>query len=262
MQKIIFTDLDGTLLDNDTYSFEKAKESLRIIKKNKIPLIFCTSKTKAEIEYYREKIDNKDPFISENGGAIFIPKNYFKFKFNFDEKNKNYFIIELGIDYSKLQEVIKKIKRNNIKISNFGDMTTNEISKITNLPIKNAKFAKMRYYDEPFILHDKDKEKALLKIIKKNKLNCTKGTRFYHLIGNSDKGKAVRVLINLFKRKYRNIATYGFGDSKNDFEMLNSVDNAYLVMKRDRKYASKNYEKADGIGPEGFNKEILRILNN
>jgi len=262
MQKIIFTDLDGTLLEIDNYSFEKAKDALRIIKQNNIPLIFCTSKTKAEIEYYREKIYNKDPFISENGGAIFIPKNYFKFKFNFDKKNKNYDIIRLGTDYSKLLIVIKKIKRNNIKISNFGDMTPNEISKITNLTIKNAKFAKKRYYDEPFILHDKEKEKALLKTIKKNKLNCTKGPKFYHLIGDHDKGKAVKILIDFYKKKYKKIITYAFGDSKIDFGMLNVVNNAYIVKNNYNKYYSKNYKKADGIGPEGFNKEILKILNN
>jgi len=262
MQKIIFTDLDGTLLDNETYSFEKAKEALRIIKKNNIPLIFCSSKTRAEIEHYREKIHNKGPFISENGGAIFIPKKYFKFKFHFDKKNEDYFIIELGIEYNILQEVIKKIKRNNIKISNFGNMAINEISKITNLSIKNVKFAKMRYYDEPFILHDKDKEKALLKIIKKNKLNYTKGTRFYHLIGKHDKGKAVKILIDLYKKKYNKIVTYAFGDSKIDFSMLNVVDNAYIVKNNYNQYYPKKYKKADGIGPEGFNKEILRILNN
>ena len=95
MQKIIFTDLDGTLLDHNTYSFKKAFPALRIIKKKKIPLIICTSKTKGEIEHYRKKLKNNHPFVSENGGAIFIPKDYFDFKFRYSfkkgklEKNTN-----------------------------------------------------------------------------------------------------------------------------------------------------------------------------
>ena len=261
MQIIIFTDLDGTLLD-DKYSYKKSKNILNLIRKKRIPLIFCTSKTKAEVDYYRKKLNNKDPFISENGSAIFIPKDYFNFKINYDKKDKNYFIIELGTDYNKLISVIKKIK-NNINIRNFGEMGIKEVSKISKLPIKNAKLAKKRNYDEPFILVDKKKEKDLIKIIKKNKLNITKGAIFYHLMGNSNKGKAVSILINLFKKEYNKITTYGFGDSENDFEMLDSVDKGYLVMKKNKKYASKKFKKANGIGPLGWSKTIKeKVLNN
>ena len=78
---IIFTDLDGTLLDHKTYAATKARQALLCLKKNNIPLIICTSKTRPEIEFYRQKLRISHPFIAENGGAIFIPKGYFSFKF-------------------------------------------------------------------------------------------------------------------------------------------------------------------------------------
>lgn len=260
MQKIIFTDLDGTLLDHNTYSFKKAVPALRLIKKKKIPLIICTSKTKAEIEYYKKKLKNKDPFIVENGGAIFIPKNYFDFKFKYNKKDKKYHIIELGTDYKKLLKIIKKIKDKGIKINNFKNMSLKELSKDTKLPLTKTKLAKNRNYDEPFkILNKKDKSKVM-KIIKQNKLKCVKGGRYYHLIGNNDKGKAVNILKKLFKKQFKNTKTYAFGDSKNDFDMLNVVDEPYLVKKPDKKYASEKYKKAKGIGPNGWNKTILKII--
>jgi len=77
---IIFTDLDGTLLDNSSYSFEAALPALQLIKEKNIPLIICSSKTRKEIEHYRKKLYNLHPFISENGGGIFIPKGYFNFQ--------------------------------------------------------------------------------------------------------------------------------------------------------------------------------------
>ena len=92
MKSIIFTDLDGTLLDQYNYSYKKAIKALNLIRKKDIPLVFCTSKTRAEIEFYRKKLSNKHPFISENGGAIFIPNNYFNFKVDYDKKDK-----EIGI---------------------------------------------------------------------------------------------------------------------------------------------------------------------
>ena len=83
MKKVIFTDLDGTLLDYDTYSFEEAVPAIKEAEDKKVPIVICTSKTRAEIEYWREKIGNNHPFVSENGGGIFIPKKYFRFDFEY-----------------------------------------------------------------------------------------------------------------------------------------------------------------------------------
>ena len=64
---IIFTDLDGTLLDHTTYSFDAAIPMLDYIKVNKIPLIIVTSKTKDEVLRIQKLLDMKGPFIVENG---------------------------------------------------------------------------------------------------------------------------------------------------------------------------------------------------
>ena len=74
---IIITDLDGTLLHPVSYSFEEAVVALEEVYKANIPVVLCSSKTKAEIEVYRRQMNNRDPFISENGGGIFIPEGYF-----------------------------------------------------------------------------------------------------------------------------------------------------------------------------------------
>jgi mannosyl-3-phosphoglycerate phosphatase len=71
---IFFTDLNGTLLDHYRYSFDAAQEVLKKINVDKISLIFCSSKTRAEIEMWQKKLGNHYPFISENGGAILYSK--------------------------------------------------------------------------------------------------------------------------------------------------------------------------------------------
>jgi len=139
-------------------------------------------------------------------------------------------------------------------------MSPKEVSKDSNLPITKAKLAKKRDYDEPFKILNKKDENKVLKIIKQNKLKCIKGGRYYHLIGNNNKGKAVNILKKLFKKQFKNMKTYAFGDSKNDFDMLNVVDEPYLVQKPDKSYTSKKYKKAKGIGPQGWNKTILKII--
>ena len=78
---IVFTDLDGTLLDDANYSWEAARPALEELKRRGIPCVLVTSKTRAEVEFWRNRLGNTDPFVVENGAAVFIPKDIFPFKF-------------------------------------------------------------------------------------------------------------------------------------------------------------------------------------
>jgi len=72
MLQIVFSDLDGTLLDHRTYDYSPALPALAKLQEKQIPLVFCTSKTAAEMIPFRKEIKNKDPFIVENGGGRFF----------------------------------------------------------------------------------------------------------------------------------------------------------------------------------------------
>jgi len=76
-QIVIFTDLDGSLLDHDTYSYAEAEPCLTYLRKQFIPLIFTSSKTAVEIKYLCDKTNTQHPFIAENGSLLSIPKYYF-----------------------------------------------------------------------------------------------------------------------------------------------------------------------------------------
>lgn len=260
---IIFTDLDGTLLDARTYSFEPAIPALKLLKDKDVPLIICSSKTKREIEYYREKLDNHYPFISENGGGIFLPKHLrFKIKdsrFKIDEDDK-YQIIRLGARYSDLRKALMELHSEGFNVKGFGDMTAEELADIANMSLEEVRMAKERDFDEPFIFKGDDLElKRLFESINAKGFNYTQG-RFFHILGNSDKGKAVSILIDLYKKKLGEIITIAIGDSPNDIPMLERVDYPVIVQKPDGNYNQQikvpNIIKAEGIGPEGWNKAI------
>ncbi len=267
-QIIVFTDLDGTLLDHYTYSFEKALPALRLIKEKGIPLIICSSKTRSEIEHYRKKLSNDHPFISENGGGIFIPHGYFRleiadcgFKM---EINKDYCIIRLGAKYSDLRKALLELHSEGFNLKGFGDMTAEEISELANMNIDEAEMSRERDFDEPFVFEgSKSDEQRLLESIRSKGFNFTQG-RFFHILGNSNKGKAVSILTELYKKKFGEIITIAIGDSPNDLPMLKEVDHAVVVMKPDGSYDQRlntpNLRKADGIGPDGWDKEILNLI--
>jgi mannosyl-3-phosphoglycerate phosphatase family protein len=268
-QFVFFSDLDGTLLDYYTYSFDDARPALALLAGRRIPLVLCSSKTRAEIEYYRERMDNHHPFISENGGGIFIPKGYFHFAIHAGEcsvrEEGDYTVMRLGAHYVQLRETIASLKREGFRIKGFGDMTAEEIAAVAGLGIAEAKMSKMRDFDEPFLFQgDGEEQKKLLDAIRGKGLNHTRG-RFFHLLGNSNKGKAVSILTTLYKKAYGNITTVALGDNPNDLPMLERVDIPVIVQKHDGSYDPGIYLprflKAEGIGPRGWNSIVEKILS-
>lgn len=255
--KVVFTDLDGTLLDHDSYSYLSAINDIEYLNQHQIPIIFCTSKTRKEIIYWKTKMGNIHPFISENGGGIFIPRDYFPFTFEYTRKTEDFYLIQLGENISILENVFCKIKKK-YHVTSFLQMSINELSKIANLHIDQAELALQRDFSIPFILHDTDQYHNLIKEVKKYKLQITKGGRFYHLIGGTDKGKAVQLLTNLYKKNNDTIQTIGIGDSENDLSMLQQVNHAYLVKRKDNTYASQSFDNVTGVGPTGWSQVIKK----
>lgn len=265
LRLLVFTDLDGTLLDHKTYSFEPALPAVNALKAKNIPLIFCTSKTRAEIEKIRSEIQNSDPFISENGGAVFIPKGCFSHKFQFSREDSNYFIIELGTPYPELRKALNQISAPlPEKIKGFGDFTAKEVAHLCGFSSGQAELAKEREYDEPFILNDESLINEIQKMARRLNLQVSRGGRFYHLTGNNDKGKAVLILRNLYKKNSKNLKTIGVGDSLNDLPMLEAVDYPILVQKPDGSHDP--LIKLDclilvsGAGPAGWSEGIFSLL--
>jgi mannosyl-3-phosphoglycerate phosphatase len=261
---IIFTDLDGTLLHPRTYSFDEARSALGLIRQRDIPLIICSSKTRAEIEVYRSKLSNGHPFVSENGGGVFVPEGYFPFTVN-GETQTGYRLISFGRPYQELRDVLTGLReRLSTKVRGFGDLSVQEIAALSGLAEPEAVLAKMRDFDEPFIFEeDGVKKDVFLQAIEARGYRWTRG-RFYHIMGENDKGRAVTFLKGLYEKQYGPIHTIGLGDNLNDLPLLRVVDQPVLVQKEDGTYEASvslpNLIRADGIGPRGWNRAITRLL--
>jgi len=267
---IVFTDLDGTLLDHSTYSFCEAEDALGLLREKVVPLILCSSKSRAEIEVYRKKLSNNEPFISENGGAIFIPEGYGGLKCEFDKIDDAYLVIEIGSEYQTLVDAFEKIKKNTgTKVKSIAEFTIDEIVELTGLSREEAFLAQKREYTLPFIIYGGEDDVKIIKDeILSSGLAYTEGARFVHLMGGNDKGKAVKILADIFKKNSpeTRITTVGLGDSLNDLPMLEVVDKAFLVKKEAGNYEERikveGLAYADGIGPVGWNKAVLGLFNN
>jgi mannosyl-3-phosphoglycerate phosphatase len=265
LKPVIFTDLDGTLLDLETYSYDGALPSIEHLRSQDFPIIFCSAKTRAEQEVYRKELQINDPFIVENGGAVFISQGYFPFDFEYHKAKNGYQVIELGIPYHQIREILAQIRDDTgVDFKGFGDMNAEEVASLTRLDLHAAQRAKAREYDETLNLEGTpDEINKVLNAIREKGLNYTSGGRYYDVTGPNDKGKAARILIDLFNRKSGPIKTIAIGDSPNDLPMLLAVDIPVLVQKPGGIWEEidiPHLRRVEGIGPEGWAKAVEEII--
>ena len=263
---LIFTDLDGCLLDHNSYRWDRAEKSLDLCQRYHIPVIMVSSKTRSEMDILRRELKLSSPFISENGGGIFFPDDG-----SFPAPSEAVFSdglwkYMLGVPYESLRNSLREIRdESGVNIRGFSEMTYDEIADLTGLDIEKAKTAADREFDEPFIIQDDCPEiEEVHHSAAKKGLKITEGGRFYHLHGKCDKGDAVHQLILWYREFFPAIFTIALGDSPNDFSMLERVDQPVLVR------SLRNFpeiEKMPGIkvtessGPAGWNSAVIEILN-
>jgi mannosyl-3-phosphoglycerate phosphatase family protein len=260
---LIFTDLDGTLLDGQTYDFSPALPALNLIRSLKIPLILVSSKTRAEIEDLRKRLSLKDPFIAENGGGVFFP-GAFALPENQDYRQvRGYKLVLAG---RPIDEVLGKaaLLKKEYEYTGFSEMSARAIAAQTGLSLREAGLAARREFDEPIVLKNPGHRGRFCKKANDLGLECVEGGRFIHLFIGGDKGKAVQIILGVYTRLWGGVFSIGLGDSPNDFSMLDVVDKPVLMRQRDGTYtgdlAHSKYLMADGFGPEAWNRTVLSLI--
>jgi mannosyl-3-phosphoglycerate phosphatase family protein len=268
---LIFTDLDGTLLNSRTYSWAGAEPALAEIERRRIPLVLVTSKTRAELEPLRRKLGHAHPFITENGGGVFIPDGYFNLKIPGAERHTRYLCLPLARPYREALAALEEIsKAAGVSVVGFHDMTPREIAQNTGLGPRDAEFAKQRDFGEPFFIAgaSDDAIRAFRREAAKKKVNLSFGGRFWHVSIGSDKGRAVRELVKLYRLALRTRpATIALGNSEADLPMLRAVNEPVLVPHSHGGFDDAVLKAIPGIhraepGPHGWSSAVLNLIGS
>ena len=150
---VVISDLDGTLLDHSSYSYQAALPALKLMDERQIPIVYCSSKTRREMEYWRRLTGNHHPFIVENGGAVVIPAGDFSAAVPGARVEAEYSIVELGDSYEELTaRLMDAAAESGCAIRAFHEMTAAEIAGAAGLKEEMAVLAKTREFDEPFLI--------------------------------------------------------------------------------------------------------------
>jgi len=230
----IFTDLDGTLLDHDSYSFTPALSTLAKLKRAAIPVIPNTSKTYAELLALRKQLDLNGPFIIENGAAIYIPVNYFSHQPIGTIQQDGYWVKSLVHSRDHWLSLLPTVPVELTTLfTSMNTMTLNDIVDATGLDEASAALASQRQYGEPILWKGNAAQKQIfIQHFKKQGATILEGGRFLHICGDCNKGKAMNWLMNQFKLFNPQQTPYSIalGDGNNDIAMLEAAQYAAIIL--------------------------------
>ncbi len=254
MNLLVFTDLDGTLMEHESYSVEPAREALEALAKAGVSPIVNSSKTGSEIRAIQAKLELDAPYICENGAAL---SNYGKPS---DKKADRIFGVERQSWFPAIQALRDQME---FKFEGFSDWSADELSARTGLSVLDAKLAKQRQYSEPIVWRDTSKAfSQFAAALKALNLNLIEGGRFFSIQGSHDKATGMKWLQGLDTSSTK--LTVALGDSPNDIAMLEAADIAVVIKspKSDQINLKnpKRVIRTNRPGPAGWQDAILKIL--
>lgn len=267
---IVFTDLDATLLEEETHRYDAAAPALEELRHAGVPLVLCTGRTRAEVEPLHRELGLTAPFVIENGGGIVIPAAARGWRAPLRARDGGPLVIPVGTPHPSLVAALRDISvETGWRLVGISDLAIEEVADRTGLPWEAAKLAASREFDEPFVIEGADPEAteaarlAVAAAAERRGLRLTRGGRFHHLTGPADKGKAVRQLLGLHEGPVLSLA---LGDSANDLTMLQAVDRPVIVPRPDGSWSEAllaelpQARRAPFPGPRGWNEAVLAEL--
>ncbi len=249
---LVFTDLDGTLLDHHSYSFAPAQPALDELKARNIPLILVSSKTRAELEALQQQLNINTPFICENGAAVFW------------QADQQWQRQEFSLPRTDILQQLKQLRDQGFDFISFADCSVAQIAEMTGLSEAEADLASQRDYTEPLLWRGSEQSlEQFRQRLAANHLQAVQGGRFISVMGEFDKGTSLQWLRQRYE-KDGPVTVVALGDSPNDEPMLNAADIAVVI--RSQRSAELNIDKpaqciyTDAPGPSGWQQAMADIL--
>lgn len=267
---VVVTDVDGTLIDFDTYSHRNTAPVVDRLKDLDVPVVLCSSKTRAELERVQQELGIAWPFVVENGAALYVPRGSFPFPVPGAVLRDDYECVEFGWPHREVMNRLRSVaERTGIRIASFADMSVQEVADQCGLSLAQARLAKLRDYDEPYKLVAPDGEASavLRRALAASGVRVLAGGRYDHAVIGGHKGLATALLRRCYTRSRGDVRVVGLGDAANDVEMLSAVDIPVVISGPDRAESAAIANKVKGarltlaVGPAGWAETLNSILD-
>jgi mannosyl-3-phosphoglycerate phosphatase len=232
---IVFSDVEA-LLESPACVSEEVERVRGTVIARHVPVVLCSTRTRAELEFVQRRLGICHPFVCENGAAIYVPRGYFDFDLPNARAASGYQVVEFGRPYRDVVRALREhARRLEIDIVGFDDSSVEDVAHDCHVSLQQARLAKLREYGEPFRIVSRrpDQRTRLFRALAASGFGCAAGGRYEHVGAAADEASAIRLLCEWYGRAYGSVATIGLGDPVRDSGLLQAVEVPVLVRRED-----------------------------
>ena len=248
---LVFTDLDGTLLDR-RYDLEAAAAAMDSLHDLGCICIPASSKTYDEMVALNKFRKFPSPCIFENGAGLFWPSSA--------EPES------LGRCANEIHDLLDHIRdEHRFGFRTFRDIGCDELCEITGLDHSGAIAAKARTGSMPLLWEDSEQaQDTFHEILGFIGLQIVRGGLFHTVLDKScSKAVGMKTIVEHFQRGEHRPALVACGDAENDLNMLHCADFALIFPGSDGQYLSLDHKflhRAKASGHEAWLEALHQIL--
>jgi len=247
-----------------------AAEAFGEMERRHVPLVFASRGTRTEVEFVRRKINNQHPFITENGGGLFVPEGHFRERPKGAETIRHYHKVSLARPYSEACEALEEMaEKARVEVMGFHQMSAREVAENSGLPARIAEASRLREFDEPFFFVGEEvaASKRLAEVAKPGGWRVARGERFWHFSGGADVAAAMRQLMEMYRTaRHARVRALAIGSSRYDLAMLAGAGRAVVLPDANGAYDPEITDRMPAArqaamgGAAGWNAAVLEAL--
>ena len=228
---IVFCDLDSLLSSSSVQVPAGRPATLEHLDDGRVSVVLCSRKTRAELDWFTQQLGIRAPFVTENGGGVFVPGGYFD-EVPGSRQLAGYEVVEFGRSYASVVDLVRRsASRAGVNIRAMADMSIEEASQRLGIPLPLGRLAKLRDYTELFDVADEDRPR-LFRALRGVHLHCMKGDRLDHAGATVDASLGVALLRSLYRRACDAAVTIGIADASAEPDLLRLVDYPLMLSTR------------------------------
>lgn len=210
---VVFAGIDEVPLSIDD-GHRRLPALLATLAAERIMLVFCSLRTRAQIEGFRQSVGVFHPFVCENGAAAFVPARYFGSDLHNARAVAGYQAIEFAGGYDATVATVRRTAEQfRIAVRGFADMSIEQVAQECGLSLLDARLAKLREYGEPFRLLQPSPmaERRLTRVLQSAGICCFRHGAFLHATSVDGPASAAAVLTRLYKSAFGPVLTAATG---------------------------------------------------
>jgi mannosyl-3-phosphoglycerate phosphatase len=266
---VLFT--PAALVGSPRRAASPVDEALAEVDRRNIPLVLCTSGTRAQLELFRRKLGHGHPFITESGGGLFIPDGYFALRIEGARRRGRYLCVPFGRSADEASEAVQDIAAaTGAEVVRYSEMSTREISRNAGINEREAEASREREFSEGFYFagNADSATPAFERMAIERGWRVRSSEIWWELYAGNDEGNAARRVTQLYRQALRSrVKAVGLGASAEDLSLLAASDQAFLIPQPDGQLDQvlvsrlPRAKRTSAPGFQGWNETVLNILS-